>query len=634
MDCRLYALAGCFFLFVHTSDTQIDNRGQEFLLSFANNYINKHGPSVVITNESPNLNSSVVINIKGMDSIHITVEPKSFQRVNLSKEVIVTEERVSFPAVYITSDINITVVGINDAHANGVGGFLALPVHSLGTDYVAGTYSPWLGSQIVIAALEDRTRVLVRVAKPMSLTQSLVKEGMIIALYLNKFEALMIDGLEDLTGTVLYSNKNIAAFSGNRAVTRPWSRYVIDHTVEQLLPFKTWNKKFILVPYPQDEYSWNAFRAVVRNRTRLSIYTLKSLTNVTLQVGDYYEITLSADDTAYVVSDYPVSIFHYAQTKKRGSRGTDMSISNVPPIVQYVNEATFTTYDQIDEYDASNFLTITSRCDVMNETTVDNLPLNVFIKGDVTRTVNSEYCFAHLIIQNSGLHFVKGSGFLSVLHTFTVLSSYAFPIALGQKPMNCKTPLPDGRIYEHSCDQEVIPVQCQYEINLEEEKEDEECYKGYTSLQVFVIALFSAGGAVCIDLIIRCCKEANEPLSYADTSGKKKWTTSISELRQRRKAIRLRSLQDEFEQVKDQPPGAMKASFRCDTEEEHIPTVIEKVVPMSSIPGEFAQSLPPTLDEYFYSNSQFDNESAVINVKRSESDTISDISLAYNESKV
>ncbi|XP_071945315.1 uncharacterized protein [Antedon mediterranea] len=629
MNCTILVFLVCLILCATSSaGTKLDTRGHEFLIAFANNYDNTHGPSVILTNDSPKMTANVTINIKYVDTLNITVYPESFQRVALPVKVISTKRDVPFPAVHIKSDVRITVFGLNDAHQNAVGGFLALPLDTLGTSYVAGTQSPWLASQIVMVAVEDNTRVKVCVSHAMRYDYDEIPAGRVISFDLNKFEALMFEGLADLTGSIISSDRNIAVFSGNRAAKRPNHR--IDHTVEQLTPFKTWGKQFILVPYSDDDYSWNAFRVVVRNKTRLIINTTNSNTNqVEIDVGNYHEITLNGNITSFIVADYPVSIFHYAQTKKNGNKGTDMSINNVSPIGQYIDVATFTTFNEANNFTLTNLLTIITRCDAINQTTIDASRVNFF-----RETVNSAYCFAHASIPHKGLHFVNGSGFFSVLHSFTATSSYAFPIALGQEPKNCKTFLSNGSIYEHGCHQEVVPVnviECpQSEVALEAEA-DESCGR-YTSLQVFVIALFSAGGAICIDLIIRCFKEATEPPKYADAKGNKKWTTSISELRERRRAIRVRSMENEFQQqTKEQQENEEEKPPPQDDRKPSI--VVEGVV---SVPMDFSYPPPPSprgTSERIHSNLTSENESDGGEVE-SESDTNSYVSLAYNESKV
>lgn len=51
----------------------------------------------------------------------------------------------------------------------------------------------------------------------------------------------------DLTGSVITSNKPIAVFGGAACAGRPYDRVACDHLEEQIFPFSTWGKKFVAV---------------------------------------------------------------------------------------------------------------------------------------------------------------------------------------------------------------------------------------------------------------------------------------------------------------------------------------------------------------------------------------------------
>lgn len=49
----------------------------------------------------------------------------------------------------------------------------------------------------------------------------------------------------DLTGSIITSDKPIAVFGGSQCTLRPFSKGACDHVEEQLFPFVTWGKKFV-----------------------------------------------------------------------------------------------------------------------------------------------------------------------------------------------------------------------------------------------------------------------------------------------------------------------------------------------------------------------------------------------------
>ena len=52
----------------------------------------------------------------------------------------------------------------------------------------------------------------------------------------------------DLTGSIIKSDKPIAAFGGNKCTNVPIGYYACDHIVEQLTPTSTWGQAFLTVP--------------------------------------------------------------------------------------------------------------------------------------------------------------------------------------------------------------------------------------------------------------------------------------------------------------------------------------------------------------------------------------------------
>lgn len=157
---------------------------------------------------------------------------------------------------------------------------LLLPSHILGTGYVAVTpghshiNSPpdqiARSSQVVIVATQDNTVVTVR-ASAVTLAGTgipamAVNESRNFTL--NSYDVLALASAtagpdvecqnftgaswcrkgNDLTGTVITSDKPIAVFGSNPCLNVPWSRPYCDHVEEQIFPFATWGKNFVAVP--------------------------------------------------------------------------------------------------------------------------------------------------------------------------------------------------------------------------------------------------------------------------------------------------------------------------------------------------------------------------------------------------
>ncbi|MEW6433209.1 MAG: IgGFc-binding protein [Myxococcota bacterium] len=158
---------------------------------------------------------------------------------------------------------------------------LLLPAHILGTAYVAVTPGHShitdppdqipRSSQVVIIATQPATQVTVK-ASAVTLAGTGIPAmavGETRTFTLNEYEVLALASAtagpdvecqnfgggvswcrkgNDLTGTVITSDKPIAVFGSNPCLNVPWSRPYCDHVEEQIFPFATWGKNFVAVP--------------------------------------------------------------------------------------------------------------------------------------------------------------------------------------------------------------------------------------------------------------------------------------------------------------------------------------------------------------------------------------------------
>lgn len=158
---------------------------------------------------------------------------------------------------------------------------LLLPSHILGTAYVAVTPGhshisapPDMiprSSQVTIVATQDNTQLTIR-----SSASTLAGPGIAAftpgetrTLTLNSYDMLSLSSstagadlecqnfaggaswcrkANDLTGTVLTSDKPIAVFGTNPCLNVPFSRTACDHVEEQVFPFSTWGRNFVALP--------------------------------------------------------------------------------------------------------------------------------------------------------------------------------------------------------------------------------------------------------------------------------------------------------------------------------------------------------------------------------------------------
>lgn len=162
---------------------------------------------------------------------------------------------------------------------------LLLPAHILGTGYVAltpghshissGSTQLPLSSQMTIVAPQDNTVVTVRTA---GVTQASVTGTSIAAMAAGETRVFTLQSYEvlqfstatagadltpdctnlspgswcrkanDLTGSIITSDKPVALFGSSACLQVPWNRQYCDHVEEQVFPFSTWGQNFVAVP--------------------------------------------------------------------------------------------------------------------------------------------------------------------------------------------------------------------------------------------------------------------------------------------------------------------------------------------------------------------------------------------------
>ena len=164
-------------------------------------------------------------------------------------------------------DKRVTVYGINDV-AFSTDAFLALPYHTYDVqEYRYFVFSASIEtenmlefhSRFLLVGNEDDTEVTIiptrNVDVPDDVTENnfgftidwdgLRNTGTIV---LNRLETALFQSTEDLTGTIITSNKPLSVFVGHECGQIPTANTACDHLVEQLPPDTTWGTQFFTVP--------------------------------------------------------------------------------------------------------------------------------------------------------------------------------------------------------------------------------------------------------------------------------------------------------------------------------------------------------------------------------------------------
>ncbi len=164
--------------------------------------------------------------------------------------------------VHVTSAAPIVCYGVTRYNYTS-DGFLAVPVSSLGKEYIISSYPQYTavgsGYQLVaestITAAYDETTVYFEMGGTLqSETSGGLKPGKISQVFnlTHKGDVLCISSngdLQDISGSRVVASKPVAVVSGNQCANVPAGVYACDYMSEMELPTFTWGKEYHCTPF-------------------------------------------------------------------------------------------------------------------------------------------------------------------------------------------------------------------------------------------------------------------------------------------------------------------------------------------------------------------------------------------------
>ena len=217
-------------------------------------------------------------------------------------------------------------------------------------------------SHFVIIATEDSTdvNITMKTASPGNMTYSNMtfKDGDIINILLNQLEIFYVYlSANDLSGSLIESNKPIAVFSGTDNVKIPKDVGYTNLILSQLTPVSQWDYAYIVPPIYPGRCHIRVF--AFYNATHISVNAeLNFGRNITLNQGEFWETTLYGSQAQPLVisSDTTINVVLYGAA---GGSADDKHKNNpfmlvVPAFHQYSTSATTFPTSLYGDSDSSN----------------------------------------------------------------------------------------------------------------------------------------------------------------------------------------------------------------------------------------------------------------------------------------
>ena len=347
-----------------------DNKGTTFLLMFMDIDGGDDDPEVYITTLSDDPVSVTVSTPLNNYERDLTVSSDQPNLDALTNGVRLVGTGKANKGILITADEPISVWGINK-EAGATDGFLVLDIGVLGTEYYAVMYAPGeYEAQLGMVAVESGTVVDIVVPPGSEILAEIGGEevnldGVVLTVELDRLEAFQLQSRQDLTGTHIYSNQPIAAFSGNKRVEIEGEATTPDHIVSQLVPVRSWGRACAIVPFPNRE-SEDIIRILASETdTEVSIYRNEEdgPIQITLQPREHYAYGASSDSLGWIESNNPIQVVQFGKSHFAAGEVGDATMVVVPSVDQYSRKYRFSVPDtfQGDSYDDNFALIVVER---------------------------------------------------------------------------------------------------------------------------------------------------------------------------------------------------------------------------------------------------------------------------------
>lgn len=342
--------------------------------------------------------------------------------------------------VRIISSQEITVYAINK-EMYSTDAFIAYPVETLGSDYIAIT---WDGVPIImVASITDGTTVTFNISvsftEPLYYGSTTYSGGDVLTVTLDAYQTFhIISQYGDLSGTRIKSSSPISVFSGNykTVVAGTNTEDTSDHLVEQLVATQSWGTEFVTFPSP-DRNVGDYFRVYASEDG--TEYTHNG-TTYALDMNEYNTHNVSSDEYYWVSSNKGIQVAMFSKTignasANDGLYGGDPAMSLCVPVALYGSDYTWSTVTTtVGNF--TNYIIVVSLQNYTDELVLDNENINATWKsvlgnGDYVGTFINVSPGAHSIYNILPAH-----SFLGIAYGNAEYNSYAYASGLRLSSIN------------------------------------------------------------------------------------------------------------------------------------------------------------------------------------------------------
>ncbi|XP_060598566.1 uncharacterized protein LOC132752265 [Ruditapes philippinarum] len=232
-----------------------------------------------------------------------------------------------------------------DSSGSWSDGYIAIPYDHLGATYYVITYCATGGvCQFAILATDNYTKVEVTFSNSVqpravcingSPVENAAAPGTAIPFELNELDVLHFESENDLSGTYISADKNIAVVVGARDI--PKKDGTTSHVVEQIPPIRKWGTEFVVVPNILDEAG--DIVKIVTQKDNTVIYILGYSPVIIPKAGDAKDFRIDWKMHTTIHSSEPVLLIQVMNLNLyNSSNANDLSGSSAMVIVPHIEQ--------------------------------------------------------------------------------------------------------------------------------------------------------------------------------------------------------------------------------------------------------------------------------------------------------
>lgn len=346
-------------------------------------------------------------------------------------------------------------------------GFLALPISGLGTEYVIGSWPQFaaIGSGYnlpsesnIVAAFDQTTVTFVMGGTNGSKTTGGMTAGQSRTWVLNRGDVLCFanaDDGQDISGSLVTSDKPVAVVSGNQCANVPMLTYACDHLCEMELGTHLWGREYHVTPVVDRRYNpiirvfaHPGYRDVKVYRDGVEWFVIPNNARTENEAFVEKRVFDGPPHSTVVTADAPIYVMLYNTGQSEDNVPSDPFQYVLTPFELYQKEIVFATpnakgstisFDRnyvnlvyaLDQNDAIpqdlEFGTVTGT-QIQWQSVVSAFGSDVGQKFVVPASTGDNYAMKRLTLPKEGVYRIRASKpFAAYSYGFSNYDSYGFP---------------------------------------------------------------------------------------------------------------------------------------------------------------------------------------------------------------